>query len=371
MTTKLGDFAPGSAAIAEAAGLLAAWAGDRAAPAPATPVLTLLQVARVHGTVWPLCAALTRAAPAGAPIYAAAMAEADARAEAAFATLTRAAADLNAAGLTPVALKGAVFPALTGRPAPWRSMADVDLLVPPAALPRAIDALGAAGWRGRDHDRLHRRIWGCYAHPPLVPPGGGAALELHVRCSYEHGGVLAGLADRARPSALPGLRVPSAEDRLAHLVHQVQLMDRGAPRRVVRLRDALDWRLIRRDDPADLDATAHRFRKAGHAAAFAGFAALMGRLWAEPDLPAPDAEAVRWADAEAVRWADEALAGMADPASLARFLPADYRRAAVEVLTRPGMTWEFVSRFLLSSTRPGAAARAGRLLRRVALGRRD
>ena len=369
--TKLGDLAPGAAVIDDLIALLRAWAADETAAPSASPLLALLEAAQVHGVTGPVCAALARAAPGAAALLAPAAAAREAEARAAFATLTAATAALNAGGIEPVALKGGAVPALLGAPAPMRAMVDVDLLAPPGRMAEAVRALAAAGWRTAT-GRVFENVRGAYAHPPLLPPGGeGAPLELHARCAYERGGVLAGMWERARPAAVPGLRAPAPEDRLAHLVHQVQAMDRGLARRVARLRDLLDWRAIvagrgpdgwgGTGEGADVAAVAARFSAAGDGAAFSAFAALAAKVWDEaPPVPVGPAHRA---------WADEVLAGMADPAAILPFVRADQRRLPLTLLRSPAMVGEYLSRLAVADYRAGTLARAGKLLRRAVLRR--
>ncbi len=355
---------PGALAVDETVGLLRAWARGGAPPMPRTPLLRLIDFARTQKVVWPVCEAASRAAPAGAarllldPPRRAAEAEAERR----LATLRFAAKHLNAAGIEPVALKGIAFAARAGGPMPWRRMADVDVLIPTPELRRGLSALRDAGWRGPD-GAVHLNIRGCYAHPTLFHPEGGGGIEVHVRCSYEAGGALGGMAGRARPSPLPGILLPTPEDRLAHMIHHSQIMGRGWRRRATELRDALDWRRLRDDEDPDLDLVAARFDAAGNGGAFRAFAALMARVW-EEDLSPRLTEG-------GGPWAEETLAALADPARLAAWRKADYGRAAAEFLTRRGMLNEYVSRLLVKPHRDTTLPRIGAMLRRLATGSSD
>ena len=204
-------------------------------------------------------------------------------------------------------------------------MIDLDLLVAPEALPRAVAALEAAGYRGEDEAFLPRTD---YHFPALIPPGPGLAVELHSRPGWRRGGPLAGLAARAVPSAVPGLAIPAPEDRLAHLALHAQVADRGWRRRRLRLRDALDWRALVAEG-AEPEAVERRCARSGLGREFRAFAAAMARIWGEgARVPAA------WADAEA-DWAYRALAGLADPDLAARGDRADAPWRLYDALTTP------------------------------------
>jgi len=356
METKLGDHAPGAAVVRDACALLAAWADGRTPEAPESSALELVRAAEIHAISYPLCESLQRALPAAALFCAPVMEAEREAAEASFACMAEVARALNGAGIEPVALKGGAFSAEAGAPALWRRMVDVDLLVPPARMAEALDVLVADGWTGIDEGKVYRSIGDAYAHPTLIQRGGRVLLELHARCSFERRGVLTGLPERATVGATPGLRAPTPEDRLAHLVHQVQLMDRGLPRRVVRLRDLLDWRMIRRDKDVDVEEVRARFARHDRIDAFDAFAALIWQVWGD--------ETGRDATPASQEWAQQALAGMADPATLSPYVLADQRRAPLVLMTERGMLNEYLSRLRLRPHRRNMAARAGKLVRR-------
>lgn len=85
---------------------------------------------------------------------------------------------LNAAGIAPLVLKGAVS-LLTGAPA-WRAQRDIDLAVPRAQARRADAALRATGFRdldGKAVSATHHHL------QPLERPGLPAPVEIHLRLS--------------------------------------------------------------------------------------------------------------------------------------------------------------------------------------------
>jgi hypothetical protein len=315
-----------AAAAADAVALLRARGRGEAPPAPSGRVLELIGFARRHRVTWPVCEALSQVLPEGpaALLLRPAMAEAEARAEALAAQFRDLAARLSGAGLHPVALKGAAALAEAGGAArPEREMVDLDLLVPEAELTAAAETLRAAGYTGD----AEAHVATDFHYPALFPPPGGgpATVELHIRPGWSRRGWLADLEARARPSPLPGMRVPSPGDRLAHLSRHAQIQDRGRARRALRLRDMLDWRRIRAAGEIDLDALARRLDAMGEGEAFRAFAVLMARLWDEPAPPA-------WEAAHAP-WAEETLSALGDPAQAEAWRRRDRAPAMVSALS--------------------------------------
>lgn len=173
-------------------------------------------------------------------------------------------ATLNAVGIRPIALKGAIA-LLPGQPEDQaaRVLSDLDLGIGEADLPTAIAALRDAGYR---------RPAGCYpgpeadttAHhhaPPLMHPSGAGYVELHrhtLSAAVPAAALpLASLAAAATTLTWDGvqLRLPTLAHRLIHnsLHHQISdralLSDRRSLRQLLdfaRLRGlpeaaALDW----------------------------------------------------------------------------------------------------------------------------------
>jgi len=304
--------------------LMRAWdAGAPAEEAPPANTLGALAAAMRLGVGEPVAAALApRLPPAAARLTLAPVRGASAEAAAAAAAqLAGIGETLRAAGLSAVALKGAAFVAESGRPAPWRPMIDLDLLVPRDRLEAAVAALVAEGYRG-DH-RAH--VATDYHYPALLPDGPGLSVELHVDLGWRRTAPLAGLADRTRPAALPGLAVPAPDDRLTHLVHHAQIADGGHAARVASLRAALDWRRLTQDAGAGPAAARARFAEAGLAPAFDAFHAFAAAVW---DEPAPSSRAAR-------RWASDALAALAEPGLARRRARRFDARRALGALGEP------------------------------------
>ncbi|SFI48776.1 nucleotidyltransferase family protein [Albimonas pacifica] len=349
--------APGPLVVAETLGLLRAWESGATPPAPRARTLDLAGFAAVQGVAWPVCQALSRALPA--PVAGLLLRPAIEGREAAAARLAAQVRDLAgllaAAGIEAVALKGAAAIAQAGgEPAPWREMLDLDLLVAPDDLPGAVDALRGAGYTGD----AEAYVATDYHFPALYPPPGGAAtVELHTRTGWSRGGPLREIRARSLATGVPGLRIPTAEDRLVHLVHHAQVADRRRQRRSLRLRDALDWRLLTRDGPeaapggpADVEAAAARFPSGRPRKAFQSFAALMARVW---ETPAP----AGW-EARHAAWVEEVLAALADPALAERWREADRRGQVWDTLT----SLDTLEHLALGSLNP---SRLRRFLRRI------
>ena len=360
--------APGPLVVSETLGLLRAWDSGATPPAPKARTLDLVGFAAAQGVAWPACQALARAlpAPVAGLLLSPAIQGREAAAERLAAQVRDLAGLLCAAGIEAVALKGAATIAETGgEPAPWREMLDLDLLVSPPELPRAVDALRGAGYTGD----AEAYVATDYHFPALYPPPGGAAtVELHTRTGWSRGGPLREIGARSLPGGLRGLRVPTAEDRLVHLVHHAQIADRRRRRRSLRLRDALDWRRLTRPvdapvpegggpafapapgGPVDIEAAAARFSAGRNRKAFQSFAVLMARVW---EVPAPAA----W-EARHAAWAEEVLDGLADPAVAERWLKADRRRQVWDTLT----SLQTLEHLAMGSLNP---SRLRRFLRRI------
>lgn len=179
---------------------------------------------------------------------------------------------LNAVGVRPIALKGAIALLPGADPlAEARVLGDLDLWVGEADLPTAIAALRDGGYRLPDN--LHPGIWSLWPRldshhaPPLLHPSGSGYVELHRRVLSVRvpDGALA--ADRLLAAARwldwQGVRlgVPALEHRLIHnaLHHQVSDQAFASDRRSLRqlfefvrlwaLSEArtLDWPALLRD----------------------------------------------------------------------------------------------------------------------------
>ena len=178
--------------------------------------------------------------------------------------LERAAAALNEVGIVPCALKGAahLMTGLWGSPAN-RVLSDIDLLVHPAELSRAVAAL---------RDLLHASVHGddkADAHhaPPMALPGAKAVIELHhspVKLSLAGVVPTAEVFEQSRTVNLGNamLRLPSAtHSALVAAVHGP--VAHGffdlAPR------DAIDLVYLAQDisDPVDWDFVAATLSGAG------------------------------------------------------------------------------------------------------------
>lgn len=78
-------------------------------------------------------------------------------------------------------LKGAAIGAMADATFRSRPMSDLDLLVQPADLARAKEAVVAAGWHITPDERLHRLLEGQHHLPPFLDPTlRGLRLELHT-----------------------------------------------------------------------------------------------------------------------------------------------------------------------------------------------
>lgn len=133
---------------------------------------------------------------------------------------------LRAAGIEPLAMKGAWL-SWHAYPAPaLRPMRDVDLLVAPDQFLPAVDLLLAQGWPMAEEPEMS--LADIVRHdksPPPIIARRGTGIELHLRAWFPEGRLDypspapddVGMFARSRCEA-DGVRYPGAQDMLAHLV---------------------------------------------------------------------------------------------------------------------------------------------------------
>ena len=178
--------------------------------------------------------------------------------------LERATAALNEVGIVPCALKGAahLMTGLWGSPAN-RMLSDIDLLVCPNDLPRAIAALRDrldASVRDGDLPSTHHAS-------PMVLPGAKAAIELH------HAPVKSSLAKVLSATAVleqsRTVRLGSAQLRVPSATHSALIAAIHGPAGEgfcdLAPRDAIDLVFLARNnsDPVDWDCVAAKLSGAG------------------------------------------------------------------------------------------------------------
>lgn len=142
---------------------------------------------------------------------------------------------LNAAGIEPVLLKGAIRLADGFYPDDgWRMLRDLDLLVPKPALSKAIETLQRAGYAscGSGHE-IRRR-------------GGICQIDLHSELFHVARQVrlvqAIDVLDRARPISFEGgtVRIPAVEHQVVHLIGHSQIRHLGHAFGRVALRHRLE-----------------------------------------------------------------------------------------------------------------------------------
>ncbi|HET9228542.1 MAG TPA: nucleotidyltransferase family protein, partial [Thermoanaerobaculia bacterium] len=132
-------------------------------------------------------------------------------------------AALGAAGVPWLPLKGCDLGARAYRDPEERPVGDIDVLIPRAELPRAQEALRAAGWRGfSDSPRMERYLRD-EGYAWQAQDAAGVLLEVHVRL---WGIVPAGMGAALLAAAVPdpglgptGRRLPFAHAWLVAAVH--------------------------------------------------------------------------------------------------------------------------------------------------------
>jgi len=152
---------------------------------------------------------------------------------------------LNAAGVMPLLLKGAVALLPDQYPGAFdRIVGDLDLYVPADLLHTSVAALREAGFTDPEQDFGDWDWDACHHAAPLCHPSGQAYVELHrglggrmpwltADAMWEGSSILDWKGSR--------VRVPSLEHRLLHNALHDQVQDWGFVRREVRLRQLLEF----------------------------------------------------------------------------------------------------------------------------------
>jgi hypothetical protein len=264
-----------------------------AVAAPDPPWRRLVTLSGIHLLTPALSPALRhdelrQAVPAELEDYLAAMHEAAAqRNDALLRQLEEVAAELNAIGVVPVALKGAIrlIDGLWPDPA-LRFMHDLDLLVPEATLPDCAAALAACGWSPAADESGEADH-----HVSLYHPEATARVELHrlpLAAPHQHLLTAEGMIAGARPMAVGRaiVAVPALADQIVHLVAHGMLQHAFLENGRFLLRDLVEQRLLTaRAGRGDLAAVRERFRAAGHPLAWDVSRALCARCLGGP-MPA-------------------------------------------------------------------------------------
>jgi hypothetical protein len=215
------------------------------------------------------------------------------------------------AGAIPlIPLKGAYLAEAVYRDIALRPMADLDLLVKPADLPRAIETLRGLGYESDQPFDPVAQQDGFQDMPPMRRPG-GAMVELHWTlvtplCDAridEH--ELAGLWERSLPATIAGApsRALAAEDLLLHLCMHASVHHRFAD---IGLKAFVDMAEVIRHHEGTLDwgaftDRANRWRVANGtrmalrlAEEWTGLR-VPAEAWNRLDGPAPDERTLEWA----------------------------------------------------------------------------
>jgi hypothetical protein len=205
--------------------------------------------------------------------------------------LTEVAQALGAHGVDTLLLKGAAYLAAGDFEAGAREMSDLDLVVRPADVEPADLAMRSAGYSFAPHP------YGLVHHDrTYLARRGVAPVEIHTATGAP--AVEAALPSldvwaRSRPIDLGDtvVRVPSAEDALAHNVLHAQVQDRDFAYLGVPLRQLHTFVLAARAWTPRVDWTAveGRLAAAGHQRQWAGHAHLAGTIFGGEGLPAVEA----------------------------------------------------------------------------------
>lgn len=180
--------------------------------------------------------------------------------------LIEAAVALNGAGITPVVFKGAAFLAGSSHLVCNRIFADLDLMVDPDEVPRAITALVAIGY-SRDGTDPGQWSSECAGSADLSRDGDVGGIDLHVALKTPYPQYAkAQLAEHCRSVAVGPARVllPSPALHAAIIVMHDQLQERDYWRGLLDLRHLLDLWWIARGSGEDFWRTLIGFFPEGH-----------------------------------------------------------------------------------------------------------
>lgn len=174
---------------------------------------------------------------------------------------------LNRAGIEPVLLKGAIRLVDDLYPDPgWRTMQDLDILVPEAEFAGALEALHEAGYV------VPRQVAPQRKDVPLRRQRHGPMIEIHKELfsTARRQRLLRGaeVIEDSRQVALGDAtaRIPSVEHQLVHLIGHSQIGHRGHAYGRIALRDRLEAAAFARWSPERIgwDAVFARFAAAGY-----------------------------------------------------------------------------------------------------------
>ncbi len=247
---------------------------------------------------------------------------------------------LAAAGVTGVALKGAAFLVDDSMSLSWRTLGDIDILVPTNNVVAAAHALIARGYRP-DYDPSAYTDAYHHHYAPLRSAPDGIVVELHTRLlrdSYRTPVVAEEIFAKGRPSpTAPHALIPSPEHRMVHLIAHAQISDWGFVLNRVVLKDLVDAMALAERFTLDWAQIAHTFRLCGAEDAFEAF--LCARLeifGSDPSSPEPDGKGAR-------RWGKCAAKSLYRPPTRAQAgvcILKHYIKAFATNPKRIGMIWE-------------------------------
>jgi hypothetical protein len=216
-----------------------------------------------------------------------------------------------------LALKGAatILSERHDRLSQLRHLSDIDLLVRPEHLKLAQKHLEALGYRP-SHNSF---VMGLDYHLPMYcHPTEALGIELHysIPASNRVEALdVGGLFLRAKRSLeqLPSVLVPSANDRLIHLVWHSMVQHHRYDRELASIRDLIDYYILTRTAGASLEQCKEQFERAGKPEALAAFLMLMNAVIGEEwDFP-------EWAEL-GKPWASRALLNLDDMATQRRIV---------------------------------------------------
>jgi hypothetical protein len=194
-------------------------------------------------------------------------------------------ATLATAGIACVALKGAGWLFDDKVDLGARILTDLDLLIPPTELQRALAVLSAVGYHSRPADTARHANY--RHHPPLQCPGELATLELHTQVlSSPEVALLPGelMLHHREPTTVAAVYRPCPTHAALHAIAHAQLADEAFARGQLPLRALHDTLVftMRPEHQIDWRWIAQRMARHGYAAVLDGHLDCCQRLLGMP-----------------------------------------------------------------------------------------
>jgi len=221
------------------------------------------------------------------------------------------AALFRSADISCVFLKGTAMVLESKNYAPWRLVTDLDILVPPDCIGRAVSSLLQHGYHQRaDYAGFEEGIH--HHYPALSDDESNTLVELHVRLMQDQSGNPLQTVDifqRATPLKRNAqiFLVPCPEHRMIHLIAHAQLSNWGFVLRQITLKDVVDALKLNARNEIDWEVVRKAFIEICAEKELMGFL-YAARLLLGLSSPFPEADLTKGKD-----WAERAVEALYAP----------------------------------------------------------